>query len=38
MTADGEPSIADAASAGGDGEGKESLDNPLVSLECFIFL
>uniref|UniRef100_J3L4N8 Uncharacterized protein n=1 Tax=Oryza brachyantha TaxID=4533 RepID=J3L4N8_ORYBR len=44
VTADGEPSIADAASAGGDGqgngdgEGKESLDNPLVSLECFIFL
>uniref|UniRef100_A0A0E0JPH3 Uncharacterized protein n=1 Tax=Oryza punctata TaxID=4537 RepID=A0A0E0JPH3_ORYPU len=42
MTLDGEPSIADAASAGGDGqcdgEGKESLDNPLVSLECFIFL
>ncbi|KAG8078145.1 hypothetical protein GUJ93_ZPchr0007g4303 [Zizania palustris] len=42
MTAGDELSVAEAASAGGDGqgdaEGKESLDNPLVSLECFIFL
>jgi hypothetical protein len=28
---------ADAAVAG-VGEGKESLDNPLVAMECFIFL
>ncbi|XP_062179349.1 uncharacterized protein LOC133883955 [Phragmites australis] len=27
-----------AATAAGDGEGKESLDNPLVAMECFIFL
>ncbi|KAL5220506.1 hypothetical protein ABZP36_025219 [Zizania latifolia] len=42
MTAGDELSVAEAASTGGDGqgdaEGKESLDNPLVSLECFIFL
>uniref|UniRef100_A0A0D9V6H2 Uncharacterized protein n=1 Tax=Leersia perrieri TaxID=77586 RepID=A0A0D9V6H2_9ORYZ len=38
MAADGELSIADAAGAGGNADGKESLDNPLVSLECFIFL
>ncbi|KAL5227457.1 hypothetical protein ABZP36_015722 [Zizania latifolia] len=41
-TAGDELSIGDAASAGGDhqddDEGKELLDNPLVSLECFIFL
>ncbi|XP_062186320.1 uncharacterized protein LOC133889902 [Phragmites australis] len=43
VTAEGELSIPDA-SAGGDGQGgcdgdvKESLENPLVSLECFIFL
>ncbi|KAG2618309.1 translation initiation factor IF-2-like [Panicum virgatum] len=27
-----------AAATGGGGEGKESLDNPLVAMECFIFL
>uniref|UniRef100_A0A0A9D184 Uncharacterized protein n=1 Tax=Arundo donax TaxID=35708 RepID=A0A0A9D184_ARUDO len=43
VTAGGELSVPDA-SAGGDGQGgrdgdgKESLENPLVSLECFIFL
>ncbi|XP_008800145.2 uncharacterized protein LOC103714615 [Phoenix dactylifera] len=29
---------AEEASCGDGGEGKESLENPLVSLECFIFL
>ncbi|RLM91894.1 serine/arginine repetitive matrix protein 1 [Panicum miliaceum] len=43
VTAASEHSVPDA-SAGGegqrgrDGDGKESLENPLVSLECFIFL
>jgi len=27
-----------AAATSCDGEGKESLDNPLVAMECFIFL
>ncbi|XP_020200122.1 uncharacterized protein [Aegilops tauschii subsp. strangulata] len=31
-------SDGDAAAGGGEGEGKESLENPLVSMECFIFL
>ncbi|KQK05525.1 hypothetical protein BRADI_2g20561v3 [Brachypodium distachyon] len=37
-----EPVKEDAATSGGEGEaegeGKESLENPLVSMECFIFL
>ncbi|XP_074560334.1 uncharacterized protein LOC141816454 [Curcuma longa] len=39
--AGGEPATAAAAGdivAGNEGEAKDSLDNPLVSLECFIFL
>ncbi|KAE8821445.1 hypothetical protein D1007_00595 [Hordeum vulgare] len=31
-------SDGDAAAGEGEGEGKESLENPLVSMECFIFL
>ncbi|XP_037448924.1 proline-rich proteoglycan 2-like [Triticum dicoccoides] len=31
-------SDGDAAAGDGEGEGKESLENPLVSMECFIFL
>ncbi|VAH80314.1 unnamed protein product [Triticum turgidum subsp. durum] len=39
VTTAGEESVAEAnAGADGDGEGKESLENPLVSMECFIFL
>ncbi|CAL4947122.1 unnamed protein product [Urochloa decumbens] len=41
VTAASEQSIPDAGGdgqGGRDGDGKESLDNPLVSLECFIFL
>ncbi|CAM0883339.1 unnamed protein product [Alopecurus aequalis] len=43
VTAGGEGSVAEANANGdgkgdSDGEGKESLENPLVSMECFIFL
>ncbi|XP_020194505.1 uncharacterized protein [Aegilops tauschii subsp. strangulata] len=43
VTTAGEESVAEpnAGADGqgdGDGEGKESLENPLVSMECFIFL
>ncbi|XP_047044187.1 serine/arginine repetitive matrix protein 1-like [Lolium rigidum] len=31
-------SCGDGVDGAGDGEGKESLENPLVSMECFIFL
>ncbi|KAG1347139.1 hypothetical protein COCNU_06G009680 [Cocos nucifera] len=37
-TADGDGKRLQEASDGDGGEGKESLENPLVSLECFIFL
>ncbi|XP_010905475.1 uncharacterized protein [Elaeis guineensis] len=37
-TADGDGKRLQEASGGDGGEGKESLENPLVSLECFIFL
>lgn len=36
--ADGNGKRVQDASGGDGGEGKESLENPLVSLECFIFL
>lgn len=32
------PPGSDGAAGDGEGEGKESLENPLVSMECFIFL
>ncbi|EMS57597.1 hypothetical protein TRIUR3_27508 [Triticum urartu] len=43
LTTAGEESVAEPSAGAdgqgdGDGEGKESLENPLVSMECFIFL